>query len=520
MIDERRGAGGKTFLFIVAIAALLLSIFQLWRIERRLTHTRTMVGNVPVEIIAPQEANAAQPALILAHGFSACKQYMYPLAYSVAQNGYVAAVFDFSGHGSNPTPFPYDWRGVHYAASPLGQDLTQVLNFVRAQPQVQADQIALLGYSMGSGIATRYGRDNPAIDAVISVSGVFSDVMPAKPRNLLLLTGAFEMANLKATAEDALNNHVGDEVQAPLPDQLYGDLAAGTATKLVYLPFSEHASAPWNPRAWREVIAWLDGTFGRSSDGLLDTRLIWVGLFMLSALILLFPLSRLLLSGMFPPLSSLEVTSPLEITGLLLVAGLPAILTPLLLRFIPYRILPLATGDYVAAFFLLYGLLTTILLLAIGSLHGEQMTWLLQPRAWLGGLLIALYLAATVGLMGHLTLINLLPIPRRISLIVAAFFMVAPYFFSSEYISRTRYPGANQLFPILTKIILLAALLAGAYLGGPSVLLLFLPVVALLVMGLGIINRWLYNVTSHPGVSAVLSALVFAWLIGTILPII
>ena len=509
----RRGILAKALLYTAAGLALFLSLQRILQAEWSVEHTRARAGQIPIEIFSPRDANTPQPVVIIAHGFSACKQYMYPFAYTFARNGYVAAVFDFSGHGKNPTSFPYTWEDVHRDTSPLTHDLDLVIDHVRGLSEVDPDRIALLGYSMGSAIVSRYARDAQGIIATIAVSTVFSDVLPAQPSNLLLLTGAWETRSMKATARAALKaSGGGDE------DMVNGSFADGTARKLAFVPFVEHASIPFSRRTTREAMAWLDGAFGHSSTPSLDDRLPWVALALASGLILFFPLSGILLQAILPQSGQRE-SSPLEIAGFLLATLLPAIAAPALLRFVPYRILPLSAGDYVVTSLLIQGILMLGLLLATGSLDRARLRQLVTKRATLAAAALFVALVVPLGLILEFTMLSVFPILQRMAIIAAAFSLIAPYFLASEYVARTRYPGFNRLFPIVAKAALLASLGAGALLGGPYVLVLFLPGIALLLLAIEIISRRVYALTSHPGVSGILTALIFAWTIGVLFPL-
>ena len=512
-MTRRRGSFVKALLYILAFISILVALQQLWHIEGAIQRTRTSLGGIPVEVFMPRDLDSPQPAAVIAHGFAASRQYMYPFAYALAQNGYVAAVFDFSGHGKNASSFPHVWHNVHHDASPLTQDLRAVIGHTRSLPQVDAGQIALIGYSMGSAVVTRYARDAGDIQATIAVSSIFSDVLPAQPRNLLLLTGGWEMESLKRVARDALQASGGGDV-----DMLNGDLGDGSARKLVFVPYVEHSTIPFSPRTLRETVAWLDGAFGRSSPLDVDRRLPWVGLLLAGSILLFSPFSKIALSWLVPHESG-EEPSPLAITGFLLIILIPAVAAPLLLNMLPYRILPLAVGDYVVALLVLQGLALLALLTITGSLNGKGLWGLLGLRSVLIALISFAYLALTVGLVAEATLLSFLPVPRRAAIMGAAFLLILPYFLCTEYMTRTKYPGYPRFFPIISKIALLASLGGGALLGGPFVIVLFLPGMALLLLGSGLLSRQIYALTGQPGASGVFMALCFAWFMGGILPL-
>ncbi len=509
-MGERRWSGSRIMLYLLACIGLAVGGYQLRQTEQQVQRLPARVGDVPVVVLAPRAAGA-HPAIVLAHGYAACKQYMYTLAYALAQHGYTAVVFDFSGHGQNPTPFDSDWQRQS-ADSPLAADLAAVVAYARTLPQVDATRVALLGYSMGSAIASRYAQAHDDIAATVAVSTIYSDVSPGSPRNLLLLTGAWEFTRLHDAAWRALAAAGGSAA-----GRTYGDFAAGTASRLVLVPGVEHSAIPFSGVTQREVVSWLDAVFGRAGTaGPPDRRLLWVGLIALCALVLFAPLAALLLGDRYER----EEPSPLEIGGVLLVTVVPAAVVPLLLRVLPYQFIPLLGGDYIAAFVFLQGVFMIALLLVLGAWSGERMGRLLSLGTALGALALFIYLGATLGLTAQHTLLNVWPIPRRLGIIGVVCALMLPYFVASEYVSRTSYPGYNQLFPLIVKGAFLLSL-AGAvwWLGAPYVLLLMVPALALFAVLSEWLGRVIYRFSGNPGISGILLALLYAWTIGTLFPL-
>jgi hypothetical protein len=266
------------------------------------------------------------------------------------------------------------------------------------------------------------------------------------------------------------------------------------------------------------VLEWLDAAFGRDSAGELDHRLPWIGLFCASVVVLFFPVSRIILSKLYAPQAARDA-SPLAIGGFLLVTGIPAIAAPLVLAILPIRVLPLSAGDYVVASLLVQGAVMVVMLYALRGFGPQGIGQLVSARTLLTACLLFILLMAPLALVLDQTLISMLPTTRRALIIAAAALLVAPYFVTSEYVGRTPYPGLNRWFPAVAKAILIVSLGAGALLGGPFVLVLFLPGIVGLQIGLEILGRWLYAHSGYPAVAGVLNALVYAWLIGVLFPV-
>jgi len=512
----------QAILYLGACLGIILAVQQLWEAERGLQHLRAQVGQVPVEVLLPAEPEGPRPVVVIAHGFSSSKQMMSPFAYTLARHGYVAATLDWSGHGRNPGPFPYDWSAVHAGDSALTRELEAVLAYVQSLPEVRGEQVALVGHSMGSAIVTRYARDHGEIAATIAVSAIFSDVLPAQPRNLLLLTGALELPRLQAAARAALaasgGGSEGETAGALAAGALAaGSLAAGDARRLVFVPYADHATVVLSPRALRETVQWLDGTFGRASEGAVDTRAVWVGLLAACALVLFWPVSRWLLQGWVER----PGPCPLELVGVLLVLVIPAAAAPLLLRWLPYHLLPLAAGDYMVSLLALQGLLMLGLLAVTGCLDAPILGRFFSGRAWLAAGLLAACLVLAVGWALDRTLLSAWPTPQRAIVIGAAFLLVAPYFVCADYVTRAGSRGLNRILPLLAKAMLLGSLAWGASTSGGSsgVLVLFLPGLALLLAVGQLLSRRIYVLTGEPVVSGLFMALIFAWLTGSVFPL-
>jgi len=98
--------------------------------------------------------------------------------------------------------------------------------------------------------------------------------------------------------------------------------------------------------------------------------------------------------------------------------------------------------------------------------------------------------------------------------------LLLPYFVASEYVSRTSYPGYNQLFPLIVKGVFLLSLMGAVWwLGAPYVLLLMAPALALFAALSEWLSRVIYRFSGNPGISGILLALLYAWMIGTLFPL-
>jgi pimeloyl-ACP methyl ester carboxylesterase len=137
-------------------------------------------------------------------------------------------------------------------------------------------RVAILGHSMGSGVALTFGQRYPQTAATIAVSPVGTSVTPVLPRNLLLMAGQNE-AGFVRNAEQRLAEAGGSG----------GEFSAGSKRDLVIIPLVEHLTIVLAPAAHQEARRWLDGTFGAQLDAqdYLDIRVAWYGLGLVGALL-------------------------------------------------------------------------------------------------------------------------------------------------------------------------------------------------------------------------------------------
>jgi hypothetical protein len=207
--------------------------------------------------------------------------------------------------------------------------------------------------------------------------------------------------------------------------------------------------------------------------------------------------------------------------------------TPLLLRVLPTRFLPVVVGDYLAVHFALYGLLT-----ALGLLWTRQAGAALRAApAWRSPLAMPMPLAARVPLAGAALamaafgLVALawpidsyftafVPGPGRIVLTLAMLAGTLAYFLSDEWL--TRGEGAARGAYLASKIAFLASLAAAVALDFERLffLVIIVPVMVLFFLVYGLFSHWAYRQTGHPFVAGFANAFAFAWAIGVTFPLV
>ena len=498
-------------LALVALAAIIVGTWHLESATDGLSVTRASIGTTPATIFRLQGA-ASAPVVVIAHGFAGSQQLMQPFAITLARNGYVAVTFDFLGHGRNPMPLGGSITEETGATKVLVDQLGTVAAFAKDLPGGDG-RLAVLGHSMASDIVVRYAQAHPDVAATIAVSMFAPGLKPASPRDLLVIVGALEPTFLKDAARRATAMAASGPVA---PRTTYASLADGTARRYSLSSDVEHIGVLYSRESMSEALGWLDAVFRHRGSGYLDVRGPWLGLLFLGLVLLARPLSRLL-----PPVSSRPLGAGLRWSRLLPVAVAPMILTPLILWKAPTGFLPILLGDYLAAHFLVYGLLTALglRLTARRNPVARPVAATSLPRLALGVAAVAFYSVIVLGVPIDRYVASFMPIPARAPLILALMIGTVPYVLADEWLVRGT--GAPRGAYALTKLCFIVSLAIAVALN--LMKLFFLIIIAFVILLFfviyGLFSGWAYRATRNPLVGALANALAFAWAVAVTFPL-
>ncbi|MFW5833644.1 MAG: alpha/beta hydrolase [Pseudomonadota bacterium] len=493
---------------LLALAAIALALVQLFRADAGLVVERVRIGDTPATLFRLPDAPPA-PVVLIAHGFAGSQQLMRPFAVTLAKNGYVALTFDFLGHGRHPQPLGGSITEETGATRYLVTQVEEVAAFARTLSEGNG-RLAVLGHSMASDIIVRAALDADDIEATIAVSMFSPAVTPEGPPNLLVVVGDWE-GGLKAEALRVVAMVAGGTAEAGVT---YGEHADGSARRAAWAPAAEHIAVLYDRVSMAEATAWLDATFERRSPGHVDTRGPWIVLLMVAIVVLAWPLSKLL-----PEVAPVPPGDDLPRRTFLAVAVLPALLTPLLLRFVPTGFLPILVGDYLAVHFGVYGLLTAAGLWWVGHHRPARVGHAATGKLVLATALAALYAVLALGLPIDRFFTAYFPIPERWPLILAMAIGMLPFFLADEWLTR----GKKGRFAryAFTKFCFLASLALAVALDFERLffLLIILPVIVPCFVVYGLLSEWAYRRTHHPAVGGIANALAFAWAIALTFPL-
>ena len=503
---------GRVVLAIVAGLAVVLALWHLVAATAGVAITRTSVGKTPVTIFASPSAKRA-PVVVIAHGFAGSQQLMQSFALALARNGYVAVTFDFFGHGRNPNPLKGSITDANGATKVLVDQLAEISAFARRLPQSDG-RLAVLGHSMASDIVVRYAQSNADVAATVAVSMFAPGVTATSPRNLLVVVGAWEPQALKDEALRVVAMAAARE--QPQPGVTYGSLAQGTARQVVVSPHVEHISVLYARASLAAALDWLDAAFGRADaepSGLDDARGLWIMLLLLGLTLLARPLA-----GLLPQVASRPLGGGLPWHRLLPVAVAPALLTPLILWKLPTDFLPVLVGDYLAAHFALYGLLTAAGLAFVRRGAKPELQRVSMGKFAVAALGVAFYGVAIFGLAIDLFVTSFVPSLSRLPLILVMLAGTLLYAISDEWL--TRGASAPRGAYAATKLFFLLSLALAVLLNPQKLffLLIILPVILAFFLIYGLFSAWAYRRTGHPLVGAVANAFALAWAIAVTFP--
>lgn len=496
-------------LAILALGAISLALVKLIGATSGLSVTTVDIAGTPATIYRPQDGRSA-PTIVIAHGFAGSRELMQPFAITLARNGYVAITFDFLGHGKNPHPLRGSITDANGATKALVDQLDTIVAYARTAPGGDG-KVALLGHSMASDIVVREAMAHPDITATVAVSMFAPGLTATSPRDLLVIAGALEPQVLKdqGIKAAAMVSH------GPVATRTtYGNLADGTARRVSFSSGVEHIGVLYSADSQREALDWMDAVFDHHGSGYLEVRGRWLGLLFLGLVVLARPLL-----GLLPRVTPEPRGAGLRWRRLVPVAIAPAILTPLILWKAPTHVLPLLLGDYLAAHFLVYGLLTAAGLWLVRDRGARPQVPISAARFALGFAVLALYSILAFGWPIDLFVASFMPIPARMPLILAMLVGTLPYFLADEWLTRgATAPRGAYAF---TKLCFLVSLAIAVALNLQKLffLIIIAAVILLFFVIYGLFSAWTYRATRHPLIGGLSIGFAFAWAIAVTFPL-
>lgn len=485
----------NALLFALGLIFVLISVWQINAAQTGLDVINLHTTNPPVTIITPSNtAPASRPTVIIAHGFAGSSVLMRGFALTLAHAGYTTISMDFNGHGANPNPLDLTSQ-----SNDLMLNAESALLEAESTGLIDTRRIAILGHSMGSGVALTYGLTHPDTYATMAISPVNQTVTPALPRNLLLMAGSLE-PQFVSNAQHLLSTAGGPN----------GDLLSGTARQLVIVPNVEHISILFSPKAHSTIRSWLDGTFGPQpgASKYTDRRVLWFGLGILGFIFLanasLYTLS---------PSSLVKINlGPIWLKLIALLGG--GIVSTIILWLVSlsgvkiYQLLGLVVGGYILIWFGVAGVISLLILrprIPKPTINDLIKGLVAFAALWLG-----------VGLLGNFVWLPWLLIRYRLALWIPGSIILLPWFFSVGEADKQAKPAGQLGWWIFQTIAIILSLYLAIKIN-PELGLIFiiLPLVPVMI-GL----HMLVISPKHGSWAYALSGAMFtAWLLLAVFPL-
>jgi len=509
------------------------------------------------------------PGVVVIHGIVQSKEWLMAFGIELARRGFVVLTIDAVGHGDSGPSVVAGGDSGGIAA----------LAFLDSLPYVS--RIGMVGHSMGASIATQaLNKSSVPVDALVLVGGGIGPTLTnaSYPRNLLIAAGWFDelanIANMTYSLAPRFNTTAPVEI-----GQLYGNFTKGTARRFIAPP-TNHIFETIDPTIVSETVDWLRNSLkGPTPDAywLPKENMIYLahiggGLVACIGIVLsLFPLMAMLVairpfSQLRHPLSSRYAPRLRTYFGLGAVYGaiglgtfLPFLVLGFLIRFPQYLGLPMGF------WFLGSGLIAAAVLVAVmrlmrrstkvtwsdfGAFGTDAKTFLKQfGLAALLGLLCVLWLylwmlpvdlflaldfRAFFPLLNDLTPLRALFVPVYLLFTIPFFFVEGVWVMGVLRTGRQGTWFRTQLswttkaifIKCIPYVLLLFVQFAASYaIGRPFIagylgfMLIFLWIIIPTSAIATSLTAWSYRLTDRIYVGVVLDALLFSWLMASILPI-
>ncbi|HEX9036184.1 MAG TPA: alpha/beta fold hydrolase [Ktedonobacterales bacterium] len=554
--------GRKPVVAQSALLALLLGVFLLASAQVRAyagniqRDAFTISGAIPAPALryTPPAGQRLPVVAVIAHGYSADKELMSAFALDLAKQGITVYTFDFPGHGASTATYGGLTRSNPVAG--LVTTLGEVVDYALAHAPDPHTRVVLIGYSLGTIPVAKYAVEHPNMPnlaATVLVAGILTDRPTlSTPRNLLVLSGQFDLPGINDTARNTIASACG--ASAARVTAVYQCQAIpGDARKRVVLQGLDHISIVTAASTHAVTLTWLgktvDPRIGKTPVNA-DTRLHWMLLGFLAALLAVGPIIALL-SRLFrlqlatPPTLSLAqgrsadaaTAAPPRWLGL---AALPVALGVALLALrvalpsdfwapdpFPFTFLRQQVSADVAIFFLFAGAALAALLWGVPRLRRAITlpSWReAAPQALIAAAVTG-FLSLTLGALSTYAWESLTLEPQRLWRGAVYALMLWPFFFGLRSLLAALAPRLKR--PVLADLgaglLIVLALVVSIIMnfGRLSYLGILLPIVGIMIFLLAGMAAWSRRTLRYPvALVATLEALLMAWILSATLPLV
>ncbi|TFG05275.1 MAG: alpha/beta fold hydrolase [Promethearchaeota archaeon] len=484
------------------------------------------------------------PGVVVCHGFTSNKQAMQGIALELVKCGFVVIALDFRGHGESDGNLDAD-RML------LVDDVHAAVEYLKNLPYVNNKSIGLVGHSMGGQAVMNMAIQYPTeINATVTIGMVgVNDTRYALNAtaisNLLIAMGGLEELFTVEQALAFLQNATGGLIDPVAKNTLYGDFIYGNATKLVIAPWADHILEISNDEILQETCSWFRSSFYTGNtpvitDGIRRTFLILAvmgsGVAFFAFVSYLRPVVHRKI-----PYKPRKVEDPsqnkkiaLYMGGYLLATSIAfLLLLPLSVLFT--QNLNLIMANYLLALFIGYAIgLFCVFYLIHRFVDRDPRPFLRRIKEQVSkgffegsifGILCFLYSFATLSLILHWSMFDLIPTMREIGATLILAIAIFPYAFLDQIYTRNLQDHVlHGRIKEWFKVVILASLMKI----GLFIPLLFVNlglaslVIIILLIGLPfleVLTTWIYMKSGRNLISpTIYITLILAWVLVALMP--
>ncbi|MBI5116321.1 alpha/beta fold hydrolase [Candidatus Poribacteria bacterium] len=474
-------------------------------------------GRIPAQVYLPEAPRP--PIVIVAHGFTADKEMMQSLAYSLLRDGFAVVTFDFRGHGQNNVGFDHnrlqeDMKLVVDFAKNLNERMP--VSFGQTSKEVDTDRIAIMGHSMGGGAVVTYAFTDPDIDATVPISGISAKVTDTLPRNLFIIYAKNDPPDLHHAAEQMLRDSIKQE--RPAAGATYGSFGDGSARRLSMVKGTDHLTILFSMDAQRQMLDWLHQVWGLPpmSGQVSDPRLPWMGwMYVFSFLIFFFCCYGL--AWYFPTIAKRTgrqvVLNLVAFTLVCFVTLFVITLAP------PLSFIPMPVGDYLISYFFVVGVIFFFVASRRGNIDFAQFT--VKPaRAVFAAFALFILVYITLGAIATETWFRQFFTAQRLLWAFVIFPLLLPFFIAFEASFKRGGTLVAAVASLIGILIPLAMLVLGVRLGltGDFIMLIVIPMTLYNIV-FQLFSIYVYRLSGNYFLTALFHAMIMAWQYAVLFPI-
>ena len=531
---QRMRALRNLLLFLFFLGLFFLGFNRVAAYEDMVTRSTFMIqGAIPVPVLEMRPASGETSLVaVVAHGFSGSKELMASFGVELARAGVTTYLFDFPGHGESPVVL----TGGDFSDQDAQDNITtvgEVVTYARSHNSATAHpHIVLLGHSMGSAAVGDYSMqhatDSDLVSTVLVSPVGLENPTPTQPKNLLILVGQndipFAITNGIRLQQQGCGSTITD-TRVPSHPVECGNPAQNTGRRVAVLAGLNHITILTAGTTFQELLTWLHRASPQqvtTSHMQFDTRLLWLLLAVVGAILATFPLCSLAISlfGVDATPRSYRGQDVLFYDLCLLVGIAAAIVIQYAWR--PFAFVHILLADYVSGFFFFTALITALLIFLVRRSIPFPL-FRQAVRQLLVGFLVAAFLYFTLGKISTFAWQRFALNAARFWRFGALFILVLPIFLLDEGINRGYQEKGfwrGMLASLSFKVLLVGGLLASIhFVPGLGFLSIILSILILLFLLLVLFCTQLYLSGRAAIAGVILSAALVAWSMATAFPI-